>query len=99
MITLNPLDTRHKEFWKLSVDCFEKAGELLECPVETVQVILTDKTLPCYFIPAKKDKECPVIFLVTGGEGSNDVDVDRIAMFGISFGGYLVARAAIFDKE
>lgn len=155
MITLNPLDTRHKKFWKLSVDCFEKAGELLECPIETIQVILNDKTLPCYFIPAKKDKVCPVIFLVTGGEGSNtemyfwvgayalkngyrvflyegpgnfsamytsgltmmansevpigkaldilcsrpDVDVDRIAMFGISFGGYLVARAAIFDKR
>lgn len=155
MITLNPLDTRHKEFWKLSVDCFEKAGELLECPIEKIQVELNNKTLPCYFIPAKKDKVCPVIFLVTGGEGSNtemyfwvgayalkngysvflyegpgnfsamytsgltmmanseipigkaldvlcsrpDVDVDHIAMLGISFGGYLVARAAIFDKR
>ena len=155
MITLNPLDTRHKTFWKLSVDSFEKTGELLECPVEKIQVILNDKILPCYFIPAKKDKVCPVIFLVSGGEGSNtemyfwvgayalkngysvflyegpgnfsamytsglimmansevpigkaldilcsrpDVDVDRIAMLGISFGGYLVARAAIFDKR
>ena len=155
MITINPLDTRHKEFWKLSVDCFEKAGALLECAVEKIQVILNDKILPCYFIPAKKDEVCPVIFLVTGGEGSNtemyfwvgayalkngysvflnegpgnfsamytsglsmmansevpigkaldilcsrpDVDVDRIAMLGISFGGYLVARAAIFDKR
>jgi|GEM_PF-1894905 len=155
MITLNPLDTRHKQFWKLSVDCFEKAGELLECPIEIIEVILNDKILPCYFIPTKKDKVCPVIFLVTGGEGSNtemyfwigayalkngysvflyegpgnfsvmytsgltmmansevpigkaldiicsrpDVNVNRIAMFGISFGGYLVARAAIFDKR
>jgi len=155
MITLNPLDIRHKDFWKLSVDCFEKAGALLECPMEIIQVELNDKTLPCYFIPAKKDKVCPVIFLVTGGEGSSiemyfwmgayalkngysvflyegpgnfstmytsgltmmpnsevpigkaldilcrrpDVDIDRIAMFGISFGGYLVARAAIFDKR
>ncbi len=155
MITLNPLDTRHKEFWRLSVDCFEKAGALLECPMETIQVELNNKTLPCYFIPAEKDKVCPVIFLVTGGEGSNtemyfwmgayalksgysvflyegpgnfstmytsgltmmansevpigkaldilcsrpDVDVDHIALFGISFGGYLVARAAIFDKR
>lgn len=155
MITLNPLDTRHREYWRLSVDCFEKAGELLECPIETIQVVINDKTLPCYFIPAKKAKVCPVIFLVTGGEGSNtemyfwvgayalkngysvflyegpgnfstmytsgltmmpnsevpigkaldilygrqDVDVDRIALLGISFGGYLVARAAIFDKR
>ena len=155
MITLNPLDIRHKEFWKLSVDCFEKAGELLECPIEKIQVLLNDKILPCYFIPAKKDKVCPVIFIVTGGEGSNtemyfwfgayalkngysvflyegpgnfsamytsgltmmansevpigkaldilcsrpDVDVHRIAMFGISFGGYLVSRAAIFDNR
>ena len=155
MITLNPLDTRHRVFWRLSVDCFEKAGELLECPIETIQVVLNGKTLPCYFIPAKKDKVCPVIFLVTGGEGSNtemyfwvgayalkngysvflyegpgnfstmytsgltmmpnsevpigkaldilcgrhDVDIDRIALLGISFGGYLVARAAIFDKR
>ena len=36
-----------------------------------IQVELNDKTLPCYFIPAKKDKVCPVIFLVTGGEGSS----------------------------
>ena len=71
MITLNPLDIRHKDFWKLSVDCFEKAGALLECPMEKIQVELNDKTLPCYFIPAKKDKVCPVIFLVTGGEGSS----------------------------
>ena len=155
MITLNPLDTRHREYWRLSVDCFEKAGELLECPIETIQVVINDKILPCYFIPAKKAKVCPVIFLVTGGEGSNtemyfwvgayalkngysvflyegpgnfstmytsgltmmpnsevpigkaldilygrqDVDVDRIALLGISFGGYLVARAAIFDKR
>jgi hypothetical protein len=61
MITLNPLDIRHKDFWKLSVDCFEKAGALLECPMEIIQVELNDKTLPCYFIPAKKDKVCPVI--------------------------------------
>jgi hypothetical protein len=127
MITLNPLDTRHKEFWKLSVDCFEKAGALLECPMEIVQVELNNKFLPCYFIPAKKTEVCPVIFLVTGGEGSNmemyfwlgayalkngysiflyegpgsrpDVDIDHIAMFGISFGGYLVVCAAIFDKR
>lgn len=156
MITLNPLDRQHKEFWKLSVGCFEKAGALLECPMEIIQIQLNDKTLPCYFLPAKKkNKVCPVIFLVTGGEGSSaemyfwlgayalkngysvllyegpgnfatmhtsglmmmpnsevpigkaldilcnrpDVDVERIAMFGISFGGYLVARAAIFDKR
>ena len=155
MITLNPLDTRHKDFWKLSVDCFEKAGALLECPMETIHVELNNKTLPCYFISAKKNKVCPVIFLVTGGEGSNtemyfwvgayalkngyivflyegpgnfstmyssglkmmansevpigkaldvlcsrpDVDIEHIAMLGISFGGYLVARAAIFDKR
>lgn len=155
MITLNPLDTRHREFWKLSVDCFEKAGALLECPMEIIQVELNNKKLPCYFIPAEKDKVCPVIFLVTGGEGSNmemyfwmgayalkngysvflyegpgnfstmyssgltmmpnsevpigkaldilcsrlGVDADQIAIFGISFGGYLVARAAIFDKR
>jgi hypothetical protein len=155
MITLNPLDIRHKDFWRLSVDCFEKAGALLECPMEIIQVELNDKALPCYFIPAKKGKVSPVIFLVTGGEGSNmemyfwlgayalkngysiflyegpgnfstmyssgitmmpnseipigkaldilcsrtDVDIDHIAMFGISFGGYLVARAAIFDKR
>jgi dipeptidyl aminopeptidase/acylaminoacyl peptidase len=111
--------------------------------------------LPCYFIPAKKGKVCPVIFLVTGGEGSNfemyswggdyalkngysvflyegpgnfstmytsgltmmfnsevpigkaldilcsrqDVDTEYIAMLGISFGGYLVASAAIFDNR
>ena len=48
-----------------------KAGALLECPMEIIQVELNDKTLPCYFIPAKKDKVCPVMFLVTGGEGSN----------------------------
>lgn len=155
MISLNPLDTRHKDFWKLSVDCFEKAGTLLECAMETIQVELNGNALPCYFIPAKKDKVCPVLFLVTGGEGSNtemyfwmgayalkngysvflyegpgnfstmytsrltmmpnsevpigkaldvlcnrpDVDTDRIAMLGISFGGYLVARAAAFDKR
>ena len=155
MITLNPLDIRHKVFWKLSVDCFEKAGALLEYPMETIQVEINNKTLPCYFIPAIKNKVCPVIFLVTGGEGSNtemyfwvgayalkngysvflyegpgnfstmytsgltmmansevpigkaldilcsrpDVSIDHIAMFGISFGGYLVTRAAIFDKR
>lgn len=155
MITVNPHDTRHKELWKLSVDCFEKAGALLECPMEKIQVELNKKKLPCYFLPAKKDKVCPTIFLVTGGEGSNvemyfwvgayalkngysvflyegpgnistmytselvympnsevhigkaldvlcsrpDVDVDHIALLGISFGGYLVARAAIFDKR
>lgn len=155
MITLNPLDSRHRDFWQLSTNCFEKAGSLLECPMETIQVDLNGSLLPCYFLPARKDKKCPVIFLVTGGEGSNmemyfwvgayalkngysvflyegpgnfatmytsqlvmmpnseipigkaldvlcgrrDVDVDRIAMLGISFGGYLVARAAIFDKR
>ena len=55
-ITLNPIDPRHKEFWKLSVDCFEKAGALLECPMEIIQVELNNKRLPCYFIPAIKNK-------------------------------------------
>ncbi len=155
MITLNPLDSRHKEFWKLSVQCFEKGGALLDCPLEIIEVELINKILPCYFLPAKKNKVCPVIFLVTGGEGCNaemyswvgayalkngysvflyegpgnfstmytsrqtmmfnseipigkaldilcsreDVDTEHIAMLGISFGGYLVARAAIFDKR
>jgi hypothetical protein len=155
MITLNPLDVRHKQYWKLSVEAFEKAGALLDCPMESISVPFGDKTLPCYFMPASADKACPVIFLVTGGEGSSsemyawvgayalangysvflyegpgnfaamytsgqtmtfnsevpignamdilcarqDVDIERIAMLGISFGGYLVARAAIFDKR
>ena len=155
MIALNPIDVRHKAYWKLSVEAFEKAGALLDCPMEAVPVQLGDKTLPCYFIPASTDKACPVIFLVTGGEGSSsemyawvgayalangysvflcegpgnfaamytsgqtmtfnsevpigsaldilferqDVDTEHIAMLGISFGGYLVARASIFDKR
>lgn len=62
MITLNPLDSRHKEFWNLSVDCFENAGALLECPIQIIEVELDNKILSCYFIPAKKDKVFPVIF-------------------------------------
>lgn len=155
MITLNPIDTRHKDFWKLSVDCFEKAGALLESPMQKIEIEFDHNILPCYFIPAKKNKACPVIFLATGGEGTNsemyswvgsyalrngysvflyegpgnistmytsgqtmmfnselpigkaldvlsareDVISEQIAMFGISFGGYLVSRAAIFDKR
>lgn len=155
MISLNPTDVRHKECWKLSVDYFEKAGALLETPLEKISVDYKGKTLPCYFVPASQKKKSPVLFLVTGGEGSNmemyfwvgayalkngysvflyegpgnfssmytsgltmipdsekpigealdvlcsrnDVDVERIALLGISFGGYLVARAAAFDNR
>lgn len=155
MITLNPLDQRHKLFWKLSVSYFEKAGALLEQPLEKVSVSFEGKTLPCYFIPTCRNKKAPVLFLVTGGEGSNmeqyfwvgayalkngysvflyegpgncstmytsgltmvpnseapigkaldiicrrtDVDTEKIALHGISFGGYLIARAAAFDKR
>ena len=152
---LNPLDKRHKEFWQLSKNSFEKAGELMENPLEYLPVPYEGKVLPCYFISANKNIKSPVIFLVTGGEGTNvemyfwmgayalkngysvflyegpgnistmytssltmipnsekpigkaldiltirnDVDVERIALLGISFGGYLVSRAAAFDKR
>jgi pimeloyl-ACP methyl ester carboxylesterase len=155
MITLNPLDLRHKEFWRLSLEYFEKAGALFDNPLEKVDVNYEGKVLPCYFIPASNNKKSPVLFLVTGGEGSNmemyfwagayalkngysiflyegpgnfstmytsgltmipnseapigkaldalcsrkDVDTEKIALLGISFGGYLVARAAAFDKR
>lgn len=98
MITLNPLDTRHKAFWKLSVDCFEKAGELLECPIEKIQLILNDKTLPCYFIPAKKDKVCPVIFLVTGGEGSNTEMYFWVGAYALK-NGYSVLKISVQQKK
>lgn len=155
MISLNPTDVRHKECWAQSVKCFEDATALLPYSTEKIPVELDHKVLPCYYISANPDKKNPVVFLVTGGEGSNvemyfwvgayalkngfsvllyegpgnistiytsglrmvansevaigkaldvlcrrkDVDTEKIAMMGISFGGYLVSRAAIFDKR
>lgn len=154
-IILNPTDKRHKAFWQNSVDCFVKAGRYFNCPMEKFEVEFQNKLLPCYFIPANKNKQNPVIMLVTGGEGSNmenyfwigayalengysvllyegpgnystmhtanltmlpnselpigrvldklflreDIEKDKIALVGLSFGGYLVSRAAVFDKR
>ena len=155
MVSLNPLDSRHHEFWQRSLNTFIEAGELLEQPLESIQIDFDGKNLPCFFLPAQPKEKRPVLFLVTGGEGTNmemyfwagayalkngysvflyegpgnistmytsgstmipnseapigkaldwlcaraDVDVERIAILGISFGGYLVARAAAFDKR
>lgn len=155
MISLNPRDSRHREFWQKSFDTFIEAGELLEQPLQTIPIDFDGKTLPCFFIPATSNKKNPVLFLVTGGEGTSvemyfwagayalrngysvflyegpgnistmytsgltmipnseapigkafdwlygraDVDGERIAVFGLSFGGYLVARAAAFEPR
>jgi pimeloyl-ACP methyl ester carboxylesterase len=153
-ISVNPFEERHKRFWELSRDAFERAGALFDIPMERLAVPIEGKLLNCYFVPAAKTRS-PTLFIVTGGEGSAaesyfwagayalrngyslflyegpgnygpmhesgltvrpdseasigraldllcarpDVDQERMAIMGISFGGYLAARAAAHDAR
>lgn len=155
LVSLNQHDPDHRESWRLSKDCFEKAGALMEFPMEKIAVEYRGENLPCYFVPAAGEGRRPVLVIVTGGEGCNmeswnwagayawkngysvllyegpgnistiyesgllmtaaseepigkaldalcaraDVDTSRIAMLGISFGGYMAIRAAAHDSR
>ena len=50
-------------------------------------------------IPFRKDWENVVTPIIDYATGIPGIDMDRIALMGISFGGYLVPRAAAFEKR
>ena len=50
-------------------------------------------------IPFRKDWEKVVSPIIDYAVGISGIDMDRIALMGISFGGYLVPRAAAFEKR
>ena len=157
MTSLSPKDTRHRENWAKSKECFDKAGQLFDTPFEKCDIPFEDKVLPCYLLrPNSTDAKLPTLIVATGGEGTamemyfwigaaglgrhynillyegpgnlsayylnkdftfrekceapiskvidflvsqNFVDSNKIALIGFSFGGYVVARAAAFDKR
>lgn len=52
-----------------------------------------------YDLPIRGDYEVPVSAIVDWAEQRNDIDADRIAMWGVSLGGYYAPRAAAFEKR
>jgi 2,6-dihydroxypseudooxynicotine hydrolase len=52
-----------------------------------------------YEIPIRGDYEAPVAAVVDYLETRSDVDAARIAVWGVSLGGYYAARAAAFEKR
>ena len=47
----------------------------------------------------RPDSEASISAVVDYALGRPDVDADRLAVFGVSFGGYLVTRAVMFEKR
>lgn len=150
-----PDDPKFHMLWEKSVECFMKAGELFDTPIQRVTVPFEGKELPGYFWRGSTDNTCPTLFAVGGNDSSLEevvyasgfaavsrgynfftfdfpghrgavhlypdmvkmpdyerpmksaLDVlgtlpgvdDRIAMTGMSFGGYIVSRTAIHDKR
>jgi pimeloyl-ACP methyl ester carboxylesterase len=157
MTCLSPKDTRHRDNWAKSRECFEKAGQLFDTPFEKYDIPFEDKILPCYLLrPISTNEKLPTLIVATGGEGTamemyfwigaaglerhynillyegpgnlsayylnknftyredceapiskvidflssqSFVDMDKIALIGFSFGGYVAARAAAFEKR
>jgi len=52
-----------------------------------------------YDFPIRGDYEAPVKAVIDHVESRSDLDPDRIAMWGVSLGGYYAPRAAAFDKR
>ena len=149
-------DPRILETWRLSRDCFLKAAELIDHPVERVKVPWEGTTLPGYIMkPDKSNKPRKTLVVHTGFDGTGeelyfevaffalkrgynvlifegpgqgaalreqglyfrpdwekvvtpvldfamkrrDIDPKRIALLGISMGGYLAPRAAAFEHR
>ncbi len=137
------------------VNCFRGAGQMVEPPLEPVEIPFEGKHLPGYFVKATGDKKKrkTLIFIGGGdtiledlyfiagnagkirgynvfvvempGQGATvlngmfmrpdtevpmkaivdyvlsrpDVDADKLAAMGLSWGGYMVPRAACFEKR
>jgi pimeloyl-ACP methyl ester carboxylesterase len=157
MTCLSPKNTRHRDNWAKSRECFEKAGQLFITPFEKCDIPFEDKILPCYLLrPISTNEKLPTLIVATGGEGTamemyfwigsaglerhynillyegpgnlsayylnknftyredceasiskvidflssqSFVDMNKIALIGFSFGGYVAARAAAFEKR
>jgi dipeptidyl aminopeptidase/acylaminoacyl peptidase len=52
-----------------------------------------------YDLPIRGDYEAPVSAIVDWAQERDDIDPDRIAIWGVSLGGYYAPRAAAFDKR
>lgn len=56
-------------------------------------------TLRLQGLKYRKDWESVITPVINYAEGLSGIDMERIGLLGISFGGYLVPRAAAFDKR
>jgi 2,6-dihydroxypseudooxynicotine hydrolase len=52
-----------------------------------------------YELPIRGDYEVPVSAIIDWAEQRDDIDPDRIAIWGVSLGGYYAPRAAAFDSR
>jgi 2,6-dihydroxypseudooxynicotine hydrolase len=52
-----------------------------------------------YDVPIRGDYEAPVSAIIDWAEQRDDIDRDRIAIWGVSLGGYYAPRAAAFDTR
>jgi dienelactone hydrolase len=52
-----------------------------------------------YALPIRGDYEVPVTAIVDWLEQRNDIDPERIGLWGVSLGGYYAPRAAAFEKR
>lgn len=52
-----------------------------------------------YDLPIRGDFEVPVAAVIDALEGRDDVDADRVGLWGVSLGGYYAPRAAAFEPR
>lgn len=58
-------DPRHTELWKHSKECFHKMIQLMDNPIETVEIDFEDAKLPAYFISGGEGKR-PTLIAIGG---------------------------------
>jgi pimeloyl-ACP methyl ester carboxylesterase len=155
-LLVDPEDPRILDTWGKSKACFKKATDLFDTPVELVQILYGETTLPGHFYSVDTSKKPRSTLIVHGGFDSTleelyfsaaapalqrgyncltfegpgqggvirkdkipfrfdwekvvtpvveyafareEVDPKHIALMGISFGGYLAARACAFESR
>jgi hypothetical protein len=153
---LNPkTDSRYRQSYEKARDCFRKANQLLDVPLEVVSVPFEGKALPGYFarvdasgkarktlfmvgggdtfvedlyfyiVPAAHKRDYNVFFVDLPGQGGlpwdglywraemekpvtaaldcalsfPEIDPQRLAIYGLSGGGYIVPRAVTVEKR
>ena len=87
-------DPRHRETWQNARTSFQKATQLFDPPIETIEIPYEDITLPAYFVSGGDGNEPRPTLLLMGGFDSS---VEEIYYFGAAAGARRGYNVLIFE--